>query len=675
MSDYRTYVTQTGFGLERDAKFNNTHVDLAVLVIGDGVLADSSSPAERTDLLHQVREYGLTIEKDEKDPNVWIARAEIPAGDGGFFIKEAGVKTKDGYLYAYARQAGDYKPLLSEGQGKSYTIRLKFIPGNADTIQIKIDPSVQFATPTDLNNAIKEHLENKDPHPQYETDEGASDKANSALNSAKSYTDSKAIETLNSAKADATAKVNSALFSAKSYTDSKSTEVLNAAKADATTKSNNALSSAKSYTDGKATQTLNSAKSDATTKANSALSSAKSHTDSKASETLNSAKSDATTKSNSALSSAKSYTDSKSTDTLNSAKSDATSKANSALSSAKDYTDSKATQTLNSAKSDASAKANNALSSAKSYTDSKAVETLNSAKSDASTKSNNALSSAKKHTNSEIAETLIAAKNYAESLIVAGRSFSVSGDANNIVLKTKKGGSALNELQDYDEFTFVVAETNTSTVTIKIDNVAALNLDGIVADSQIFKTALLTVRYINGSFYIANQINPKTGNSVLDIAKIYTDTVDVLAPGEYALDGSEINSIDHPIACAKAAASSNYTDQAIKDADPITYGGYYGFVEELDGSTTVTLPAVGGEFIRMFDDGRGVDDGRVFGSSQLASRVLARTGSEGGSSDVDNYDERVGKSASRITGGSTKSTHYWNSVRPRNITYFGKTRL
>ncbi|WP_421854479.1 phage tail protein [Marinomonas sp.] len=164
MSDFRTYITQTGFGLERDAKFNNTQVDLAVLVVGDGVLPDSASPAERTDLIHQVREYAITIEKDENDPNVWIARGEIPASDGGFFIKEAGVKTTDGYLYAYARQAGDYKPLLEEGQGKSYTIRLKFIPGNADAIQIKIDPSVQFATPTDLDNAVKAHVEEEDPH-------------------------------------------------------------------------------------------------------------------------------------------------------------------------------------------------------------------------------------------------------------------------------------------------------------------------------------------------------------------------------------------------------------------------------------------------------------------------------------------------------------------------------
>jgi phage-related tail fiber protein len=465
MSDFRTYITQTGFGLERDAKFNNTQVDLAVLVVGDGVLPDSASPAERTDLIHQVREYAITIEKDEKDPNVWIARAEIPASDGGFFIKEAGIKTTGGELYSYARQAGDYKPLLEEGQGKSYTIRLKFVPGNADTIQIKIDPSVQFATPTDLENAVKEHLEEEDPHSQYQTKALAASQA-------------------------------------------------------------------------------------------------------------------------------------------------------------------------------------------------------------------------------------MAEKDYADSLQNKKRLFTVSGTADAIVLTSKAGVTPITELTDFDELSFIVSETNTDAVTISIDGLGAVPLSGVVSDTQIFATALLTVRYIAGSLYIVSQINPKTGNSVLDIAKLYTDTVDVLAPGEYALDGSEINSIDHPITCAKAAASSNYISQATKDADPITYGGYYGFIDELDGSTTVTLPMVGGEFIRMFDDGRGVDVGRDFGKHQFATtiQVARRSGGYFGAAWADKLftravlDENLtdtvipnvpGEGAGEITSVSTVDTSHilrWDS-RPRSIAYYGKTRL
>ncbi|MBU2897683.1 phage tail-collar fiber domain-containing protein [Vibrio hepatarius] len=158
---YRTYVTQTGFGLEALAKQQSKHVDFAVLVVGDGELPDSENPANQTDLINQVHHYPITIEKDSTNSGIWIARAEIPAEDGDFYIREAGVKVvnENGDLYSYARQPGDYKPVLEEGSAKSYTIRLKFIPGNTSVIEAKIDPSVQFVTPIDLSNAIKEQDE------------------------------------------------------------------------------------------------------------------------------------------------------------------------------------------------------------------------------------------------------------------------------------------------------------------------------------------------------------------------------------------------------------------------------------------------------------------------------------------------------------------------------------
>lgn len=42
-----------------------------------------------------------------------------------------------------------------------------------------------------------------------------------------------------------------------------------------------------------------------------------------------------------------------------------------------------------------------------------------------------------------------------------------------------------------------------------------------------------------------------------------------------------------------------------------------------DGATTFNLPDLRGEFLRGWDDGRGVDTGRVFGSAQLATRIRA----------------------------------------------------
>ncbi len=190
----------------------------------------------------------------------------------------------------------------------------------------------------------------------------------------------------------------------------------------------------------------------------------------------------------------------------------------------------------------------------------------------------------------------------------------VSGTADAIILTTPEGSNPTAVLSNYDEFTFIVAATNTSsTVTIKIDDLDSVTL-AVNSANQIFLTALLTVRYMNGLFCIAKQVDPITGNNVCDIAVIEPMMTDVLLPGEYEVIGSEFNSVDHPIGVAKIMAGSNLIDQATKDTDLEKYSGKFGWVNEGDGSITVTLPDVSGEFFR-FDDasGRGINSDQLIG--------------------------------------------------------------
>lgn len=91
-----------------------------------------------------------------------------------------------------------------------------------------------------------------------------------------------------------------------------------------------------------------------------------------------------------------------------------------------------------------------------------------------------------------------------------------------------------------------------------------------------------------------------------------------------------------------------------------------------DGSTTFNLPDLRGEFIRAFDDGRGVDTGRVFGSAQ-GSQMQRHTHtfySNGIGNGSDNIYPLGGGEYSfptvvtvSETGGTTNSSEN----RPRNI--------
>jgi microcystin-dependent protein len=74
-----------------------------------------------------------------------------------------------------------------------------------------------------------------------------------------------------------------------------------------------------------------------------------------------------------------------------------------------------------------------------------------------------------------------------------------------------------------------------------------------------------------------------------------------------------------------------------------------------DGSTTFNLPDLRGEFIRSWDDGRGVDSGRAFGSAQL-DQMQRITGSMvpqyGSRSDTFNSSQADG-----AFSGATSSAH------------------
>ncbi|WP_228533540.1 phage tail protein [Pseudomonas sp. UFMG81] len=82
------------------------------------------------------------------------------------------------------------------------------------------------------------------------------------------------------------------------------------------------------------------------------------------------------------------------------------------------------------------------------------------------------------------------------------------------------------------------------------------------------------------------------------------------APGD--IKYSAVNAV--PVGWLKAdgAVVSRAEYAALFAAIGITYGAG-------DGATTFGLPDLRGEFIRGFDDGRGIDQGRVFGSRQKGS--------------------------------------------------------
>lgn len=149
-------------------------VELTNLCVGDGDGGYYDISESQTALKNQVWEGGLTkVVVGQQNKNEILAEAYIPTDVGGFYIREAGIKDKDGDLIAIAKHPETFKPIGEFGAYKDITIRMILSFSNAANVVLKVDPSIVVATQKDLQDLIGnihqmidttafEKIENKD---------------------------------------------------------------------------------------------------------------------------------------------------------------------------------------------------------------------------------------------------------------------------------------------------------------------------------------------------------------------------------------------------------------------------------------------------------------------------------------------------------------------------------
>ena len=109
---------------------------------------------------------------DESDGNILDVDAVIPPEVGGFYIKTAGIYCDDGSLFAVARLADTYKPLLAEGSSKDITLNFKLQIANANkSIVLKVDNNVVLATRKWCENSFLKKTDKIDAYTKQESDD------------------------------------------------------------------------------------------------------------------------------------------------------------------------------------------------------------------------------------------------------------------------------------------------------------------------------------------------------------------------------------------------------------------------------------------------------------------------------------------------------------------------
>lgn len=155
-SQFFAILTAVGEAKQANADALGIPWKLTELGVGDANGTDPVPDRTQTKLINERRRRQLNqLSIDPANPNILIAEQIIPADEGGWWIREIGLYDADGDLVAVANCAPSYKPVLSQGSGRTQVVRMNFIVSSATNVVLKIDPAVVLATRQYVDDSIE----------------------------------------------------------------------------------------------------------------------------------------------------------------------------------------------------------------------------------------------------------------------------------------------------------------------------------------------------------------------------------------------------------------------------------------------------------------------------------------------------------------------------------------
>lgn len=146
-SQFQAILTAIGEAKQANADALGTPWTFAQMGVGDANGTDPFPDRLQTKLINERRRAPLNqLKPDPKNAGIIIAEQVIPENVGGFWIREIGLYDTDGDLVAVANCAPTFKPLLTQGSGRTQIIRMNLIVSSLANIVLKIDPAVVLAT-------------------------------------------------------------------------------------------------------------------------------------------------------------------------------------------------------------------------------------------------------------------------------------------------------------------------------------------------------------------------------------------------------------------------------------------------------------------------------------------------------------------------------------------------
>jgi phage-related tail fiber protein len=162
-SQFFAILTNIGIAKQANADALGIPWKITQMGVGDANGTDPIPAATQTRLIKERRRAPLNqLKVDPANAAIIVAEQVIPENVGGWWIREIGLYDEDGDLIAIANCAPSFKPLLTQGSGRTQVVRMNMIVSNSSNVELKIDPSVVLATRAYVDTKVLEELNKLD---------------------------------------------------------------------------------------------------------------------------------------------------------------------------------------------------------------------------------------------------------------------------------------------------------------------------------------------------------------------------------------------------------------------------------------------------------------------------------------------------------------------------------
>ncbi|NME01782.1 phage tail protein [Aeromonas sp. DNRA1] len=173
MANFFAILTNAGAAKLANATALGIPLKLTSMAVGDGNGQPVTPNPAATKLVNAKRTAPLNaLFVDPLNASQLVAEQIIPETVGGWWIRELGLFDEAGTLIAVANCPETYKPLLSEGSGRTQVIRMVLIVSSTSSVELKIDPAVVLATRKYVEDVLAAHKLTRDHPDASETEKG-----------------------------------------------------------------------------------------------------------------------------------------------------------------------------------------------------------------------------------------------------------------------------------------------------------------------------------------------------------------------------------------------------------------------------------------------------------------------------------------------------------------------